>query len=223
MENETKEIRDYLVKCIEDVLSEAQNKGKSPVFTGEWDFHSQLVLSLKESLPDDAKITVEYAEVNFALNENYSLEKPNTKTNDNNDWIDIVIEKDNKFYPIEIKYSEYVGKDDIRGSDLSKTIPEFINDMKKIFSYKAYNEIIAKDNKVIESGYCILITNAIEYMSESKDGHKKITKMLNELENHYKILKYNSDKKLAESSTNYSGLKLVKDFGYLCVEIPLKD
>lgn len=178
-------------KCIAKVLKDAQLTKQSPVFKEEWDFHSKLAICLKEHFGTEAHIVVEYAEVNFDLDESYSGEKTNLTTN----WIDIVIETENKFYPIEIKYSEYCGKNNIAGSQLPGAIRSFLNNIDDIKSYKKY--------KLTETGYGIFVTNDIEYMNSG----------------------YGKDILRSNAGENYIDLELkpVNDFGYLIFEIPLKD
>jgi hypothetical protein len=163
------EVYHGLIECIDKVLGEQKNR----LFEDEGDSHLHLYVELKKyfknKYPSKVVIIIlEYYVLNYDL-DNKNIEKviidyvKEVKKNideikNRHDWvikksykIDIVISINNEHYLVELKYSGYRGKNYEKGTEMTKAIRSYKDDIKKI------DKIVTENSRVV-CGYCILLT-----------------------------------------------------------------
>jgi hypothetical protein len=174
--NSIVDIDDYIDLSIKNIIDEqcAMLKSGKLWFSDEWEYQREFVKKLtsilKKEYPSNViRSIIEYHEFNFYLDNNKKIEK-----DEKGHRIDIVLIIDDKYYPIELKYSFYYrGKDGnnvcVAGTELYSVL------YKKEKEYSGYIvDIIDIQNLVnefdiIKCGYCILLTS---------NGSSEIVKIL---------------------------------------------
>jgi hypothetical protein len=158
-------LQESIEKAIESILYGLTGKEKYiPKY--EQYFKYNLALELRKYLNEkdhSINITMEYNEINFHMGDKHNDSNLYDKYSNiseiepEREWvIDIVIEIDNKFYPIELKYSAYynASKSESGGSNYSNARKGFGDDEEKII------DVMKKYKKIIDCGYCILIVTS---------------------------------------------------------------
>ncbi|MDR3243585.1 MAG: hypothetical protein LBT79_02425 [Elusimicrobiota bacterium] len=136
-------------KLIENSIESIVKNVK--VFISEKDFQENLKKEISKTLSDEA-IVEEYA--------------------DNTNRIDIVLKSDNSIYPIELKYSFYENGQYKYGTNTEKIPYLFVADIAKL------EDFIAKTNNA-DKGYCILLTNDKDIVSDNWKSDESVDKEFN--------------------------------------------
>jgi len=134
-----------IIKIIDELISERK------IFFSESDFQFALAWEIKRFY-DDAKIRLEYC--------------PNPK---GKEYIDIIVNLENKIYPIELKYKtkSFTTEDNNEIYHLKNQAAtdhgryDYLKDIWRI-------EKFLKENENFECGYAILLTNDNLYWSKNK-------------------------------------------------------
>jgi hypothetical protein len=138
---------------INIIIKECMKSLQKNQFEYESDFKAHLVIELKKRI---SSVFVEYNILNFYLDniEEYMNDGYIFIQKNNAPVIDIVVNYEEIFYPIELKCSFYNGTKNI-GTDGKTALDGFIFDIKKIMNIKKINK-----------GYCILLTNEKNFINE---------------------------------------------------------
>jgi hypothetical protein len=178
-------IKEKIIECINETINE-----KVKYFYIEKEFQFFLARKLQEKLPE-ADITIEFNELNFKTDD-YIKNLPDKDCSYCS--FDISIRLNNKYYPIEIKYSGYEG--DSPKESFGSSIESILSDKNKnnfIIDINKIESIIGKSDK----GYCIFLTTGqkwIENKINKKISEQKPKYSINDNEIRY----YNAESKSGE-------------------------
>ena len=169
---ETSIIDDLINLSMKNILVNIQKNNK--IFINELDYQYTLALELKKESKniEQVNIYIEFNElnINMGLSMNLDENKINNKKTGNKFWqLDIVIELNERYYIIELKYG-YDRSGTGGRLNLSQAVRGkngFINDIEKI------HNLMNKFSN-INKGYCILLTMSNEKVYAKKYTNRKI-------------------------------------------------
>jgi hypothetical protein len=163
-----------------DVFKEAIYEQEG-YFYNEKGFQFFLARKLQKNLPE-ADIIIEFNEMNFKTDEYIEYARKMRGINS----FDIGIKLNNKYYPIEIKYSGYIG---------SKSREDFGSSMELILSDKNKNNMINDINKNkdaigrSDNGYFVFLTTHQDWLKD------KIDKEIDKQKYNYEFRYYSAESK----------------------------
>ena len=130
-----------------DIIRDSVNiiTKNSEIFTSEQEFNIMLAYEFKKRLKPNYDVLIEYCTLScFSEKEK---DYPNY-----NYYLDIVIKNNEEFYPIQLKYSGFKGKECIGGTTGGLLASNFVKDIASLEKLRAKIPVFTK-------GYCLLLTN----------------------------------------------------------------